>query len=83
MRADVQDIFRQTPHDKQVMMFSATLSAEIRPICRKFMTDVRTPLLQDLHRHMAGRRCAAYGVLERASSLLSSHQPEQEFMAVY
>ena len=40
MRADVQDIFKQTPHDKQVMMFSATLSAEIRPICKKFMTDV-------------------------------------------
>ena len=40
MRADVQDIFKQTPHDKQVMMFSATLSQEIRPICKKFMTDV-------------------------------------------
>ncbi|CAL5220705.1 g2761 [Coccomyxa viridis] len=39
MRADVQDIFKQTPHDKQVMMFSATLSQEIRPICKKFMTD--------------------------------------------
>lgn len=39
MRADVQDIFKQTPHDKQVMMFSATLSSEIRPICRKFMSD--------------------------------------------
>merc|ERR1711879_774372 len=31
MRRDVQDIFRQTPHEKQVMMFSATLSKEIRP----------------------------------------------------
>ncbi len=30
-----------TPHDKQVMMFSATLSPEIRPICKKFMNDVR------------------------------------------
>lgn len=41
MRADVQDIFKMTPHDKQVMMFSATLSPEIRPICKKFMNDVR------------------------------------------
>ena len=40
MRGDVQDIFKQTPHDKQVMMFSATLSQEIRPVCKKFMTDV-------------------------------------------
>ncbi|CCI50270.1 unnamed protein product [Albugo candida] len=39
MRRDVQEIFRSTPHDKQVMMFSATLSKEIRPVCRKFCQD--------------------------------------------
>ncbi|CAG0917507.1 unnamed protein product [Notodromas monacha] len=39
MRRDVQEIFRNTPHSKQVMMFSATLSKEIRPICKKFMQD--------------------------------------------
>ena len=43
MRADVQEIFKATPHEKQVMMFSATLSQEIRPICKKFMSDVRPP----------------------------------------
>jgi len=37
MRKDIQDIFRLSPHDKQVMMFSATLSKEIRPVCKKFM----------------------------------------------
>lgn len=40
MRRDVQEIFKITPHEKQVMMFSATLSKEIRPVCRKFMQDV-------------------------------------------
>jgi superfamily II DNA/RNA helicase len=39
MRSDVQEIFKMTPHDKQVMMFSATLSKEIRPVCKKFMND--------------------------------------------
>ncbi|KAG8256296.1 ATP-dependent RNA helicase ddx39a [Homalodisca vitripennis] len=39
MRKDVQEIFRDTPHSKQVMMFSATLSKEIRPVCKKFMQD--------------------------------------------
>jgi superfamily II DNA/RNA helicase len=39
MRRDVQEIFRMTPHEKQVMMFSATLSKEIRPVCKKFMMD--------------------------------------------
>ena len=42
MRGDIQDIFKSTPHDKQVMMFSATLSKEIRPVCKKFMNDVST-----------------------------------------
>jgi ATP-dependent RNA helicase UAP56/SUB2 len=39
MRSDIQEIFRMTPHEKQVMMFSATLGKEIRPICKKFMQD--------------------------------------------
>jgi len=37
MRGDVQKIFKLTPHEKQTMMFSATLSNEIRPVCKKFM----------------------------------------------
>jgi len=40
MRSDVQEIFRMTPHEKQVMMFSATLAKDIRPVCKKFMQDV-------------------------------------------
>jgi len=39
MRHDVQEIFRTTPHQKQVMMFSATLSKDIRPVCKKFCQD--------------------------------------------
>ncbi|XP_063424556.1 spliceosome RNA helicase DDX39B [Mytilus trossulus] len=39
MRTDVQQIFRATPHEKQVMMFSATLSKEIRTVCKRFMQD--------------------------------------------
>lgn len=37
MRSDVQEIFKSTPHEKQVMMFSATLSTEMRTVCKKFM----------------------------------------------
>ncbi|KAJ9084939.1 Suppressor of the cold-sensitive snRNP biogenesis mutant brr1-1 [Entomophthora muscae] len=39
MRNDVQDIFKATPHQKQVLMFSATLESTIRPVVRKFMKD--------------------------------------------
>lgn len=40
MRKDVQQIFKATPHEKQVMMFSATLDKEVRGICKKFCQDV-------------------------------------------
>ncbi|KAJ3301512.1 Suppressor of the cold-sensitive snRNP biogenesis mutant brr1-1 [Kappamyces sp. JEL0829] len=47
MRRDVQEIFKSTPHHKQVMMFSATLSKEIRPICKKFMQNPLEILVDD------------------------------------
>jgi len=39
MRGDVQQIFKATPHNKQVMMFSATMSTDVKGICRKFMKN--------------------------------------------
>jgi len=49
MRKDVQQIFRATPHEKQVMMFSATLSNEIRPVCKKFMHHVESSFRNHLN----------------------------------
>lgn len=45
MRKDVQSIFKLTPHEKQVMMFSATMSKEIRPVCKKFTQHVCNSIL--------------------------------------
>lgn len=39
MRGDVQQIFKNTPHQKQVMMFSATLDSDMKLVCRKFMKN--------------------------------------------
>lgn len=39
MRKDVQEIFMCTPRKKQVMMFSATMTKDIRDVCRKFMQN--------------------------------------------
>merc|ERR1711869_130420 len=39
MRGDIQKIFFETPKKKQVMMFSATMSSEMRQVCKKFMHD--------------------------------------------
>jgi ATP-dependent RNA helicase UAP56/SUB2 len=46
-RMDVQRIFRSTPHNKQVMMFSATLNGDIRNICKKFMHNPREIYIDD------------------------------------
>ena len=40
IRRDVQEIFKMIPHEKQVLMCSATLSKEIRIICKGFMHNV-------------------------------------------
>lgn len=39
MRADFQEIFIKTPHQKQVMMFSATMPEEIKDDCKKFLRN--------------------------------------------
>lgn len=39
MRRDIQKILRLTPHQKQVMMFSATLSDDVRGVCKRFMSN--------------------------------------------
>ncbi len=36
MRRDVQEIFKMTPHEKQVLMCSSTLNKEILPVWKKF-----------------------------------------------
>jgi ATP-dependent RNA helicase UAP56/SUB2 len=41
MGRDLEEIFKMTSFDKQVLMFGATLSKEIRSVCKKFMEDVR------------------------------------------
>ena len=47
MRRDVQFVFRQTPHKKQTMMFTATLSAEMRAVVNKFLVDPLEVLIND------------------------------------
>eukprot|EP01130_Rhizamoeba_saxonica_P007303 TRINITY_DN294_c0_g1_i1.p1 TRINITY_DN294_c0_g1~~TRINITY_DN294_c0_g1_i1.p1 ORF type:complete len:262 (-),score=53.83 TRINITY_DN294_c0_g1_i1:924-1709(-) len=40
MRFQVQKVFLATPANKQVMMFSATLSETILPVCRRYLNNV-------------------------------------------
>jgi len=79
MRADVQEIFKMTPHDKQVMMFSATLAQDIRGVCKKFMSNVRAKSTSQSQSplswegcHAAATRQADGGVHARAGQAAAS-----------
>ena len=41
-RRAIQEVFRSTPIDKQVMMFTATLSPQAKAVCMKYMQNVKT-----------------------------------------
>lgn len=47
MRRDVQAIFKETPHEKQVMMFTATLAKEMRVVSKKFMQSPMEVFVND------------------------------------
>lgn len=47
MRRDVQTIFRETPQEKQVMMFTATLSKEMRVVSKRFMQSPMEVFVDD------------------------------------
>merc|ERR1719493_179653 len=47
MRRQVQDIFKETPQEKQVMLFSATISPDVRTICRKFTKKAEEIFVDD------------------------------------
>lgn len=49
MRRDVQSIYKMTPADRQVMMFSATLNKDVRKTCEMFCRNVRYLLCSFCH----------------------------------
>jgi len=47
MRRDVQKIFMETPHDKQVMMFSATMPNDVKQVAKRFMHNPHEIFIND------------------------------------
>jgi len=47
MRRDVQQIFMATPRKKQVMMFTATMTQEMRATCKKYMNEPHEIFVDD------------------------------------
>jgi ATP-dependent RNA helicase UAP56/SUB2 len=47
MRKQVQQIFKKTPHEKQVMLYSATISPDARALCKKFCKNAEEIFVDD------------------------------------
>jgi len=47
MRRQVQQIFKKTPHEKQVMLYSATIDPEARVLCKKFCKNAEEIFVDD------------------------------------
>jgi len=69
MRSDVQQIFKKTPHSKQVMMFTATLSNEIKVTCRKFMRNPAEILIEKESKLTLHGLCQYYVSLEEKNKI--------------
>ena len=69
MRSDIQNIFKKTPHSKQVMMFTATLSNEIKLTCRKFMRNPAEVLIENESKLTLHGLCQYYVSLEERNKI--------------
>jgi len=69
MRRQVQEIFKKTPHGKQVMMFTATLSNEIKLTCRKFMRNPAEVLIENESKLTLHGLCQYYVSLEERNKI--------------
>lgn len=47
MRSQVQEVFKATPKAKQVMLFSATISEDVKKLCRKFTKNAEEIYVDD------------------------------------
>jgi len=61
MRRDVQTVFLKTPQRKQVMMFSATMTDELRNVAKRFMSNP-TEVYVDQHAKLTLHGLAQYYV---------------------
>lgn len=75
MRYEVVEIFKQTPREKQTMMFSATLSKDMRKLCKKFMRDVSSSGISGASSKAQASISAAGGVHRRLFEADSSRPP--------
>jgi len=47
MRRQLQEVFKATPKKKQVMLFSATISEDVKKLCRKFTKEAEEIYVDD------------------------------------
>lgn len=69
MRGAIVDIFKRTPVSKQVMMFTATLSNDIKTTCRRFMRNPAEILIEKESKLTLHGLCQYYVSLEESKKI--------------
>lgn len=77
MREDVQEIFIKTKHNKQVCMFSATMTEESRGICKKFMRSPLEIFIDDQ------KKLTLHGLVQFYSNLLEKDKTKTLLSLLY
>jgi len=77
MREDVQEIFIKTKHNKQVAMFSATMTEESRGICKKFMRSPLEIFIDDQ------KKLTLHGLVQYYSNLLEKDKTKTLLSLLY
>jgi ATP-dependent RNA helicase UAP56/SUB2 len=77
MREDVQEIFIKTKHNKQVCMFSATMTEESRGICKKFMRSPLEIFIDDQ------KKLTLHGLVQYYSNLLEKDKTKTLLSLLY
>jgi len=77
MREDVQEIFIKTKHNKQVCMFSATMTEESRGICKKFMRSPMEIFIDDQ------KKLTLHGLVQYTSTLIEKDKTKTLLSLLY
>jgi ATP-dependent RNA helicase DeaD len=67
---DVETILSDTPDDKHVALFSATMPSQIRRISKKYLHDPVEITVKNIDTISTSRRCGAYHGLPAGTSLI-------------
>ncbi|ARI78291.1 DEAD/DEAH box helicase [Halobacillus mangrovi] len=81
---DVQEILKQTPEDRQTLLFSATITQQVQSLAKKFLREPKRVTVKSEQVTLTGIKQLVYETTDRAKQdtllkIMSEHRP---FLAV-